>query len=197
MIKMVYRSIIANLLLIVLLCGAYPAVVTVFGQLFFSDKANGSLLHAKDGHIVGSRLIGQNFGKPEYFHPRPSAAGDKGYDAANSSGSNLGPTNQKFYDGLKSNIDTFLKDNPTIQKGAVPTDIVTASASGLDPHISPDAAYAQAARVAKARKMSLEQTRALIEKNIESPQLGIFGESVVNVLVLNLALDESTGVQSQ
>jgi K+-transporting ATPase ATPase C chain len=190
MIKAFYRSILANVILIIILCGAYPLTVTLLGHAVFSDKADGSLVVDKNGAVVGSHLIGQGFSKPEYFHSRPSSAGDKGYDASNSSGSNLGPTNPKFYDAVKSNIDSFLKDNPSIKKGEVPTDMVTASASGLDPHISPQAAFAQAERVAQARKMSPEQARALIEEHIEGPQWGIFGEPVVNVLDLNLALDK-------
>ena len=118
----------------------------------FSDKANGGIIRLADGKVVGSRLIGQSFAKPEYFHGRPSAAGG-GYDAANSSGSNLGPTSQKFADGLQANVDAVLKENPTLKKGEIPVDMVTASASGLDPHISPENALAQAARVAGARGM--------------------------------------------
>jgi K+-transporting ATPase ATPase C chain len=144
-----------------------------------------------DGKAVGATLIGQGFSKPEYFHGRPSAAGDKGYDASNSSGSNLGPTNQKFYDTLKGNVDAVMKDNPTLQKGQVPTDLVTASASGLDPHISPEGARVQIDRVAKARGVSAEQLAQLVQTHTEGPQWGIFGEPVVNVLLLNLDLDRS------
>jgi K+-transporting ATPase ATPase C chain len=194
--KILYRSIMANLVLAVLLCGIYPAVVTVIGQIFFSDQANGSLILGKDGKVIGSKLIGQNFSKPEYFHSRPSSAGDKGYDAANSSGSNLGPTNQKLFDAVKGNVDAFLKDNPTVKKGEIPVDLVTASASGLDPHISPEGAYAQVDRVASARRIPVDQVRALLEKHIEGPQWGLFGESVVNVVELNLALDGALDVKS-
>jgi K+-transporting ATPase ATPase C chain len=194
--KIIYRSVMANLVLAVLLCGIYPAVVTVIGQIFFSDQANGSLIWSKDGKVIGSRLIGQNFSKPEYFHSRPSSAGDKGYDAANSSGSNLGPTNQKLFDAVKGNVDAFLKDNPTVKKGEIPVDLVTASASGLDPHISPEGAFAQIDRVASARRIPIEQVRALLEKHIEGPQWGIFGEPVVNVVELNLALDGALDVKS-
>jgi K+-transporting ATPase ATPase C chain len=184
--KILYRSIMANLVLAVLLCGIYPAV----------DQANGSLILGKDGKVIGSKLIGQNFSKPEYFHSRPSSAGDKGYDAANSSGSNLGPTNQKLFDAVKGNVDAFLKDNPTVKKGEIPVDLVTASASGLDPHISPEGAYAQVDRVASARRIPVDQVRALLEKHIEGPQWGLFGESVVNVVELNLALDGALDVKS-
>jgi K+-transporting ATPase ATPase C chain len=190
MMKLLYRSILANLLLIVIVCGAYPLVVTAFGQVFFRDKANGSLITTSDGRIIGSHLIGQAFTKPEYFHPRPSSAGDKGYDASNSSGSNLGPTNPKLLDAVKGNIDSFLKDNPTIQKGQIPVDIVTASASGLDPQISPEAAFAQADRVADARKKAVNQVKDLIQSHIEGPEFGVFGEPRVNVLELNLSLDD-------
>jgi K+-transporting ATPase ATPase C chain len=195
MLKLIFRSTVATLLLAVILCGVYPLAVTVVGQLLFKDKANGGMI-VVNGKAVGARLIGQAFTKPEYFHGRPSSAGSapsapNGYDASNSSGSNLGPTNQKFVDGLKSNIDAFLKDNPDVKKGEVPTDLVTGSASGLDPHISPEAAYVQVSRVAKARGMDAAQVRKLVDDNVEAPQLGIFGERVVNVLQLNLALDST------
>src|SRR5215467_10153672 len=127
----------------------YPGVVTVLCQLVFSDKANGSLVKV-NGQVVGSSLIGQNFSKPEYFQPRPSAAGNDGYDAMSSGGSNYGPTNQKLIDRVKASVEKFHKENPDHQ-GPIPADLLTTSASGLDPHISPDSAQAQAARVAKAR----------------------------------------------
>jgi K+-transporting ATPase ATPase C chain len=195
MLKLIYRSTVATLLLAVILCGVYPLAVTVVGRLLFKDKADGGII-VVNGKAVGAQLIGQAFTKPEYFHGRPSSAGSapsapNGYDASNSSGSNLGPTNQKFVDGLKSNVDAFLKDNPEVKKGEIPTDLVTASASGLDPHISPEAAYVQVSRVAKARGMDAAQVRKLVDDNVEAPQLGIFGEKVVNVLQLNLALDSS------
>jgi K+-transporting ATPase ATPase C chain len=194
--KTLYRAIVANLLLVILLCGVYPAVVTVIGQVLFSDKANGSLITGKDGKVVGSKLIGQGFSKPEYFHSRPSSAGDKGYDAANSSASNLGPTNQKLFDAVKGSVDAFLKDNPSVKKGEVPVDMVTGSGSGLDPHISPEGAYAQIDRVASARKMPIDEVRAAVERHIEGPQWGLFGEPVVNVVELNLALDGVLDVKS-
>lgn len=189
MLNTLYRSIMATIILAILCCGVYPLVVMGIGQALFHDKANGSLITDKDGKVIGSHLIGQAFSKPEYFHPRPSAAGDKGYDASNSSASNLGPTNQKFYDTLKGSIDQVLKDNPTLKKGDVPADLVTASASGLDPHISPEGAMVQMARVAEARKVSPDAIRNLVEEHTEGPQLGIFGEPVVNVLELNLDLN--------
>jgi K+-transporting ATPase ATPase C chain len=189
MMKALYQSIVATVIFVVLLCVAYPLAVYAVGQVLFHDKANGGLI-TRDGKIVGARLIAQGFAKPEYFHPRPSAAGDKGYDAANSSGSNLGPTNQKFADGLKSNVEQVLKDNPNLKAGEVPTQLVTASGSGLDPHVSPEAALVQVPRVAGARHASAEAVRALVEEHTEGPQWGIFGDAVVNVLELNLALDE-------
>jgi len=189
MLKAIYKSIVATVILGVILCGAYPLFIYAVGNLFFHSQATGGLIE-KNGKMVGARLIGQSFTKPEYFHGRPSAAGNNGYDAANSSGSNLGPTNQKFYDTLKGNIDAFLKENPTVKKGEVPTDAVTASGSGLDPHISPEAALAQVDRVAHARNLSHELLKSFVSQHVEGPQLGIFGEPVVNVLQLNLDLDE-------
>ena len=195
MIKTIYQSLIATLVLTVILCGVYPLVVWGIGNIFFHDAATGSLI-IKDGRIIGSKLIAQGFAKPGYFHSRPSAAGN-GYDAANSSGSNLGPTNQKFIDTLKGNIDGFLKDNPSIKLGQVPTDAVTASASGLDPHITPENALAQAERSAQTRKVEPAQIKKVIDALTEDPQFGIFGESVVNVLSLNLELDQKYPIQKQ
>jgi len=180
---------IATLILAVILCGVYPLVVTGVGQLLFPKHSAGSLLRGPDGKIVGSQFIGQGFSKPEYFHGRPSAAGDKGYDAANSSGSNLGPTNQKLFDTLKSNIEGVMKENPNLKKGKIPVDLVTASASGLDPHISPEAALVQVDRVAKAREMAPSELIKLVENSTEGPEFGVLGESVVNVLMLNMELD--------
>ena len=188
MISTIYRSIMVTLILTVILCGVYPLAVMGVGKVLFNDKANGGIIQNADGKPVGARLIGQVFAKPEYFHGRPSSAGT-GYDAANSSGSNLGPTSQKFADGLKANVEAVLKENSTLKKGEIPVDMVTGSGSGLDPHISPANALAQAARVAAARKLGLNEIKSLIEDHVEGPQLGIFGEPVVNVLVLNLDLD--------
>lgn len=187
MFTLIYRSFVATVLLAVVLCGVYPIVVTAIGMGLFPDKASGGLI-SKDGKVIGARLIGQAFTKPEYFHGRPSAAGN-GYDAANSGASNLGPTNQKLADTLKSNVDAVLKDNPGLERGKVPTDLVTASASGLDPHVTPEGARVQVERVAKARGATSSDVAALVERHIEGPQWGIFGEAVVNVLLLNLDLD--------
>jgi potassium-transporting ATPase KdpC subunit len=166
----------------------YPGVVTALCQLVFPDKADGSLVKVND-QVVGSSLIGQNFTKPEYFQPRPSAAGNDGYDATASTGSNYGPTNQKLIDRVKASIEKFRKDNPD-HAGPVPADLVTASGSGLDPHISPASAEAQAARIARARGISVEQVEQLITENTEGRTFGLLGEPRVNVLLLNLALDE-------
>jgi potassium-transporting ATPase KdpC subunit len=166
---------------------AYPLAMTGIAQVVFPHRANGSLITA-GGKVIGSEIIGQNFTKPEYFHPRPSAAGEKGYDATASNGSQLGPTNKKLLDRLSASVEQFRKENPDYQ-GPVPADLVTASASGLDPHISPDSAQAQAARVATTRGISPDQASQLVNQFTENPTLGILGEPRVNVLKLNLALD--------
>jgi potassium-transporting ATPase KdpC subunit len=169
----------------------YPAVVTGLAQLLFPAKAHGSLLTA-DGKTVGSALIGQNFSKPEYFHPRPSAAGANGYDAGASGGSNYGPTNPKLIDRVKASVAQFRAENPDYN-GPIPADAVTASASGLDPHISPANAEIQVARVAKARGADATAVKALVARATEQPWLGFIGEPRVNVLQLNLALDGQLG----
>jgi K+-transporting ATPase ATPase C chain len=166
----------------------YPLAITGISQVLFPHQANGSLVTV-GGKVVGSELIGQNFAKPEYFQPRPSAAGNDGYDPTASGGSNYGPTNQKLVDRVKASIDKFRKDNPDYQ-GPLPADLVTASGSGLDPHVSPDSATAQAARVAKARGASADQVIQLVAQFTEGPELGMLGEPRVNVLKLNIALDE-------
>jgi K+-transporting ATPase ATPase C chain len=171
---------------------AYPVAVTGLAQMLFRDKANGSL-KTQNGQVIGSTLIAQNFTKPEYFHPRPSAAGNDGYDATSSSGSNFGPTSQKLADRVKASVAKFRQENPDYT-GLVPADLVTASASGLDPHISPASAQAQVARVAKARGVSPDQLQALVAAHIESPDWGVLGEPRVNVLELNLALDQAVPV---
>lgn len=165
----------------------YPVVVTGLCQTFFRHQANGSLI-ARDGHVIGSALIGQNFAKPEYFHPRPSAAGNDGYDPTASGGSNFGPTNQKLFDRVKTAADRFRKDNPAYQ-GPIPSDALTASGSGLDPDISVANAVAQADRVAEARQISRDQVMAVVARNTRGRGLGFLGEPGVNVLKLNLALN--------
>jgi len=164
----------------------YPGVVTGLCQMLFPRQANGSLVY-KDGKVIGSTLIGQNFTKPEYFQPRPSNAGN-GYDATASGGSNLGPTSQKLVDRVKGSVDKFHKDNPNFN-GTIPADLLTASGSGLDPHISPESADAQVDRVAKARGASPQDIRALVAQFTEGRDLGFLGEPRVNVLLLNEALD--------
>ena len=165
----------------------YPLGITGVSQVLFPHQANGSLTQA-GGKVVGSELIGQNFAKPEYFQPRPSAAGNDGYDPTASGGSNYGPTSQKLIDRVKASIDKFRKDNPDYT-GPLPADLVTASASGLDPHISPDSAAAQMARIAKARGIPAEQVSQLVARLTEGPDLGILGEPRVNVLRVNMAMD--------
>jgi potassium-transporting ATPase KdpC subunit len=164
----------------------YPAVVTVLSQTLFRDQANGSLI-VSNGQVIGSRLIGQNFSKAEYLHPRPSAAGS-GYDPTASGGSNIGPASRKLNDRVKAAVEAFRKDNPDFT-GAIPADAVTASSSGLDPHISPRNAELQAARVARARNVPLQQVQSLIGQHTEGRDLGFLGEPRVNVLEVNLALD--------
>jgi K+-transporting ATPase ATPase C chain len=163
---------------------AYPLVVTGIAQALFPDKANGQLIE-RDGKIIGSRILGQSFSSPGYFHGRPSAAGT-GYDAANSSGTNLGPTNGKLVDAVKASVEVARKENPS---APVPIDLVTSSASGLDPHISPAAAAFQVPRVARERRLSETDLQRLVDAHTVGRQFGLLGEPVVNVLELNLALD--------
>ena len=177
-----------TLLLTVLTGLLYPGIVTALCQVLFPRQANGSLI-SKEGHVIGSSLIGQNFSRPEYFQPRPSAAGNDGYDGMASGGSNLGPTNQKLADRVKASVEKFRKDNPDFT-GPIPADLLTASGSGLDPHLSPASVEAQIPRVAKARNATPDQIRQVEEKFTEGRDLGFLGEPRVNVLMLNLALDE-------
>jgi len=182
-------AVFVTLALVVVCCGIYPLVVFGIGQALFRDKANGSLIYAADGTTVrGSKLLGQGFTADKYFHPRPSSAGN-GYDAANSSGSNLGPTSQKLNDNIAQNLTDYRSQNGLATNAPVPADAVTASASGLDPHISVENARLQAPRVAKARGLTVEKVRELIQQNTDTPDLGFLGEAGVNVLPLNLALD--------
>ncbi len=181
-------AVMSTLVLAAVCCGLYPLIVFGIAQTVFRDRANGSLIVGKDGIVRGSKLLGQNFTGEKYFHPRPSAAGN-GYDAANSSGSNLGPTSQKLSDAIKERIATYRRENGLKDTDPVPADAVTASGSGLDPHISVRNAELQAARVAKAQGQSPEEIRALIRRFTEGPQLGVLGEPGVNVLRLNLALE--------
>jgi K+-transporting ATPase ATPase C chain len=192
--KLAHNLLVASLMTLVttMLFGiAYPLVVTGLAQMLFPDKANGQLL-ARDGALVGSRLIGQTFSADVYFHSRPSAAG-AGYDAANSGGTNLGPTNKKLVEAVERAVGAARKDNP---EADVPVDLVTSSASGLDPHLSPAAAAFQIPRVALVRRANEADLRRLVDEYTEGRQLGFLGEPRVNVLLLNLALDERWPVKT-
>jgi K+-transporting ATPase ATPase C chain len=187
------RQLVPALIMVVLttvfLGIVYPLAVTGIGQLLWHDKAEGSLVK-KDGQVVGSRWIGQQFTKPEYFHPRPSAAGDNGYDASLSLGSNLGPTNPDLLKAVKDRVAAYRKENDLPADAKVPVDAVTASGSGLDPHISVANARIQAARVAQERGLSEQQVLDLVDQHTDKRAFGFLGEPGVNVLTLNLALDK-------
>lgn len=175
-------------LVLVLICGGvYPAATTLVGQVAFNRQANGSLVTKSDGTVIGSELIAQPFDKDEYFHPRPSAAGADGYNAAASSGSNLGPTNKVLTDRVAGAASDLKAENPSL--ATLPADLLTTSASGLDPDITIAAALAQVPRVAKARSLSEARVTALVNEKAFGPDLGVFGARRVNVLLLNLALD--------
>jgi K+-transporting ATPase ATPase C chain len=186
-------AILATFVLAVVCSGLYPLIVFGISQALFYERANGSLIIDKDGVVRGSRLLTQGFTVEKYFHPRPSAAGN-GYDAANSGGSNLGPTSQKLNDAIKERIAAYRSENNLSESEPVPADAVTASGSGLDPHISVRNAELQTARVAKARGLGRETVRDLIQKYTDTRDFGVFGDPGVNVLELNLALD-SPGVR--
>ena len=191
-------AVLVTLLLAVVCCGLYPLVVFGIGRTLFPDKASGSLIRDANGTIQGSRLLGQQFTADKYFHSRPSAAGN-GYDATNSGGSNLGPTSQKLRDSIAQNLADYRSQNGLATNAPVPADAVTASASGLDPHISPENAELQVARVAKARGLNQDDIRKLVRQNTDAPDLGFLGDPGVNVLTLNLALDRvpSTGTAAR
>ena len=174
-----------TVVLLVITCGFYPALVWAIGQVAFRHQANGSLI-TKNGKVIGSELIGQNFAGNRYFHPRPSAAGNDGYDATASGGSNLGPTSQKLRDTINDRVTKYPDTKPA---GGIPADAVTASASGLDPHISPENAMSQSARVASATGLPPAQVQSMIHARTEGRFLGIYGEPRVNVLLLNLDID--------
>jgi potassium-transporting ATPase KdpC subunit len=181
-------AVVLTLLFCVITGLVYPGVVTALSQLLFPHRANGSLIQSAGGQVIGSELIGQPFARPEYFHPRPSAAGN-GYDGTASGGTNKGPTDVKLADTLIAQaVDSAVKLDGAV-KGRIPSDLVTSSGSGLDPHISPASALLQVARVARARHADSAAVRLLVERHIEGRQFGFFGEPRVNILRLNLALD--------
>lgn len=184
--KNLMTAILMTIVTTVLFGLVYPLVVTGLAQVIFPDKANGSLIKREDGTVIGSRLIGQPFSSPGYFRSRPSAAGAAGYDAGASSGSNLGPTNQKLIDRVKVEVEKAQAENPG---KPVPVDLVTTSGSGLDPHISPAAAEFQVPRVSRERGMTEDEVRRIVAAHTEGRQFGFLGEPVVNVLELNLDLD--------
>ncbi|MGE5256186.1 MAG: K(+)-transporting ATPase subunit C [Hyphomicrobiales bacterium] len=181
-------AVVATLALAIVVCGAYPLAVWAIAQGLFPYEAGGSLIQ-RDGRIAGSELIAQNFSSPKYFYPRPSAAGEAGYDATNSSGSNLGPLSRKLIDAVKERVEAYRAENSLSPDARVPADAVTASGSGLDPHISLQNALLQASRVAQARGMNDAEVKKIIRAHTEGRDLGILGEPRINVLKLNLALD--------
>jgi K+-transporting ATPase ATPase C chain len=186
-----FRAAIISMVFFTVLCGlAYPLLITGIGQAAFPRQANGSLVKV-DGEAVGSSLVGQNFSGPEYFHPRPSGAGADGYDGGASSGSNLGPSSQALVDRVTESLATIREENNLSSSASVPVDAVTASGSGLDPHISPAYAELQIPRVAEERGLSEDAVRALVKKHTDGSTFLVLGEPRVNVLRLNIALDEA------
>ncbi len=182
-------AVMATLVLAVVCCGLYPLIVFAIAQTVFHDRANGSLIVDANGVVRGSKLIGQNFTADKYFHPRPSAAGANGYDATSSGGSNLGPTSSNLVAAIAQRIADYRAENGLNATDSVPADAVTASGSGLDPHISLRNAELQAPRVAKARNLAVEKVLELVRANTDPADFGFLGEPGVNVLKLNLALD--------
>jgi len=170
----------------------YPFVMTGLAQILFPWRANGSLVTDEKGEVVGSEVIAQGFANPAYLQPRPSAAGEKGYDPTSSGGSNLGTTSKKLQDRVAGDLKTLKENNPDAS-GPVPVELVTTSGSGLDPHLSPQGALWQVPRIAKAREVSPERVKAVIDSSIEGRTFGILGEPRVNVLLVNLALDRQFG----
>jgi len=185
-----------TIVLTILLGIIYPLAMTGMANVLFPHQAQGSLIE-RGGKVVGSELIGQTFAAPGYFHSRPSAAGDKGYDASSSSGSNLGPTNKTLISNVQQRVKDVIEANPGIDVHQVPIDLVTTSGSGLDPEISPASADIQVARVAKARGIGEDDVRLLVRQNTRARQLGVLGEPGVNVLTLNLALDKLSPPKAQ
>jgi K+-transporting ATPase ATPase C chain len=192
LLKQIYPAVAITVVLTALLGIVYPLVVTGLAQVIFPSQAGGSLIE-KDGKVIGSSLIGQPFTAAGYFHSRPSAAGT-GYDATASAGTNLGPSSQKLLDSVKTAAESLAEDNPNAQ---IPVDLVTSSASGLDPHITPAGAEFQVARVARERRLSEDEVRRLVREHTDGRQLGLLGEPRVNVLELNLALDEIAKARRQ
>jgi K+-transporting ATPase ATPase C chain len=186
MLEHIKISIRITIVLLVITCGLYPLAVWGIGQAAFRDKANGSLI-TRNGKVIGSEIIGQNFTGERFFHPRPSAAGNDGYDPSASGGTNWGPTSKKLLDAIADRTAKYADTKPA---SGIPADAVTASASGVDPHITPQNAASQAARLARANHVPLDRVQQLIAEHTEGRFLGIFGEPRVNVLLLNLALEE-------
>src|SRR5438445_4283096 len=190
--KIMNIAIRTTIVTIVLTGLLYPIVMTGLAQVLFQWRANGSLVTDEKGQVVGSELIAQGFANPTYFQPRPSAAGEKGYDATSSGGSNLGPTSKKLQDRINDDLKRLKSENPEAN-GPIPAELVTTSASGLDPHLSPEGMIWQLLRVARARGVALERVKAVVDANVEGRTFGVLGEPRVNVLMVNLALDRQFG----